>query len=105
MNLPVLNLREARFECTFGRGCDGVCCRNGRPPVYPEEIARIDGVLAEVLPRLRPAARVLVESAGYVTRRRKAGQPTMRVAAGWCVFFNQGCTLHFTGCKPVLCAV
>src|SRR5258708_5403239 len=42
MTFRILNLAEARFECTFGRGCDGVCCRNGRPIVYPEEGARLD---------------------------------------------------------------
>ena len=22
--LPILNLREATFDCTYGRGCDGI---------------------------------------------------------------------------------
>ena len=40
--LPVLNLAEAKYECIYGRGCDGICCQNGRPGVYPEEQDRID---------------------------------------------------------------
>ena len=40
-SLPVVNLSEAKFECIYGRGCDGVCCQNGRPGVYPEEVERL----------------------------------------------------------------
>ena len=113
MRLTVLNLDSARFDCTFGRGCDGVCCRNGRPLVYPEEARRIDEHLHRILPLLRPEARAVVAAEGYLSRRRKAGQTMVRVAAGWCVFFNQGCTLHRLGAaegaafryKPWVCAV
>ncbi len=114
LSLPILNLREARFECTFGRGCDGICCRNGRPPLYPEEAARIDARLTDLLPRLRPEARNLVEKSGYLSRRRKAGgYPALRVVDGWCVFFNCGCVLHRLGTeegdkmryKPAACAL
>jgi len=113
MSLAVLNLESARFDCTFGRGCEGVCCRNGRPPVYAEEAARIDARLERILPLLRPAARELVGEAGYLSARRKAGQPLARVADGWCVFFNRGCVLHRLGeaegdafrYKPSVCAV
>jgi hypothetical protein len=109
----VLNLDRARFECTFGRGCDGDCCRNGRPPVYPDEARRIDGVLDRIVPLLRPEARAVVDRSGYLSRRRKAGQPTPRVVAGWCVFFNRGCVLHQFGAaertpfeyKPAVCAM
>ena len=110
--LPILNLETATFDCMFGRGCDGICCRNGRPPIYPEETARIDAILPAVLAQLRPEARVVVERSGYVSGRRKAGQPVARVAAGWCVFFNRGCVLHAAGAregdafryKPSVCA-
>ena len=105
MKLEVLNLTEARFECTFGRGCDGICCRNGRPPVYEEDIRAIDADLDEVLRTMRPEARAIVERDGYLTRRRKAGQPTARVVSGWCVFFNHGCVLHDLGAKPAVCAM
>ena len=109
----ILNLEQATFDCTYGRGCDGVCCRNGRPPVFPEEAARMDAKLQELLPQLRPDARAVVEKEGYLSRRRKEGQPLLRVAAGWCVFFNQGCVLHRLGVaeqdpfryKPWFCAV
>ena len=113
MRLTVLNLESARFECTFGRGCEGVCCRNGRPPVYAEEARRIDENLHRILPLLRPEARAAVDKGGYLSRRRKAGLPMARVVAGWCVFFNQGCALHRLGAaegaafryKPWVCAV
>lgn len=112
MGLAVLNLDSARFDCTFGRGCEGVCCRNGRPPVYAEEAARIDERIDRILPLLRPPARGLVSKVGYLSGRRKAGQPMARVADGWCVFFNQGCVLHRLGqaegdpfrYKPAICS-
>jgi hypothetical protein len=109
----VVNAEQATFECIFGRGCDGICCRNGRPPVYADEAARIEANLAAFLPELRPAARRVVEAVGFLSRRRKAGQPTLRVAEGWCVFFNRGCVLHKVGAargdkfryKPAVCAL
>lgn len=112
--LPIINLHEARFECTFGRGCDGVCCREGRPPVYPEEVEAISANIARFLPHLRPEARAVVERRGFlVPRRRRLGQRMMRVVQGWCIFFNQGCVLHKVGAeegdkfryKPSLCSL
>jgi Protein of unknown function (DUF3109) len=113
VRLTLLNLDSARFECTFDRGCDGVCCRDGRPPVYADEAQRIDDNLHRILPLLRPEARAMVARGGYLSRRRKAGQTMTRVVAGWCVFFNQGCALHRLGAaegaafryKPWVCAV
>jgi hypothetical protein len=112
-SLPVINLSEARFECIYGRGCDGICCRNGRPGIYPEEVERVDANLQKLLPRLRPRARALVEGHGYLSRRRRHGLPMLRVVDAWCVFFNQGCTLHKAGAeegdkyryKPAACAL
>jgi hypothetical protein len=112
-SLTVLNLAVARFECTYGRGCEGLCCRNGRPPIYPEEAARIDVKLSTILPALRLEARIVVEKSGYVSRRRKVGYPMARVSDGWCVFFNGGCVLHMLGAaegdklryKPAACTL
>ena len=111
--LPVLNLNEATFDCTFGRGCDGICCRQGRPPVYPEEAERIAANLPKLFPLLRPEARDLVSRRGFLSRRVKAGQPMLRVVNGWCVFFERGCVLHRAGAaegdsfryKPAMCAL
>lgn len=111
--LQVMNVDSARFDCTFGRGCEGICCRNGRPPVWPEEAKRIEAVLPRVLPLLRPAAAELLKHESPWSRRRKAGQPMLRVQGGWCVFFNAGCVLHKLGAdegdafryKPGICAV
>ena len=113
MSLSVLNLQSAQFDCTFGRGCNGVCCRDGRPPVYADEVRNIDQNLHRILPLLRAEARAAVNKAGYLSRRRKAGQPMARVVAGWCVCFNQGCVLHRLGAaegapfryKPGVCAM
>lgn len=112
-SLPVINLSEAKFECIYGRGCDGICCHNGRPGIYPEEIERLDANLGKLLPHLRPAARALVEKRGYLSKRRRLGLPMLRVVGRWCVFFNQGCVLHKIGAaegekycyKPAACAL
>jgi Fe-S-cluster containining protein len=112
-SLPVLNLKEAKFECIFGRGCEGICCQKGKPPVTDDDIARIELAMPKALPHLRDAARKKIEKVGYLSNWRKEHKPTLRVADGWCVFFNQGCVLHKLGMaegdsfkyKPVLCAV
>jgi len=112
-SLPVLNLAEAKFECIYGRGCAGICCQNGRPGVYPEEVERIDANLHKFLPEVRPEARELIEERGYLSQRRKGGLPMLRVVDGWCVFFHQGCVLHKVGAqegdkqryKPAPCAL
>ena len=86
-SLPVLNLSQAKYECTFGRGCDGICCQNGRPPVYPEEQERIDANLEKLLPRLSPEARALVEQKGYLSERTKLdvlrGMRRIKVCVGY----------------------
>jgi Fe-S-cluster containining protein len=112
-SLPVLNQLEATFDCTFGRGCDGLCCQNGRPPIYPEEKERLDANLEKFFARLRPEAQRLVAAKGYLGKRFELGLPMARVAAGWCVFFNRGCVLHTIGAeegdeflyKPAACAL
>jgi hypothetical protein len=112
-SLPVVNLSEARFECIYGRGCDGICCQNGRPGVYPDEVERLDANLAKFLPHLRPGSCQLVEKMGYLSNRRKHGLPMLRVLDGWCVFFHEGCVLHKVGAlegdkyryKPAACAL
>jgi hypothetical protein len=114
LSLPVVsNGSKATFDCIFGRGCEGICCKNGRPSVDPAEQAAIKKVIRRVLPHLRPEARKLVESIGFLSNRTKLGHPMLRVAKGWCVFFNAGCTLHKVGIedgdayqyKPTQCAL
>jgi hypothetical protein len=113
VQLPVLNAADATFECTFGRGCKGECCRNGRPVLYPDEIERLDSILDRMLGELTPAARAVVESRGYRSARKRMRLPMARVVNGWCVFFNEGCTLHRIGeaegdmyrYKPAACAL
>lgn len=104
---------EATYDCVYGRGCDGICCQNGRPSVNPTEESAIRAVLLRVLPHLRPEARALVEASGFLSNRKKLGHPMVRVVGGWCVFFNAGCALHKLGAadgdahqyKPSQCAL
>jgi hypothetical protein len=112
-SLPIANAGTATYDCTFGRGCDGICCKNGRPSVTPAEAAVIRAVLPRVLPLLRPEARAAVEAGGFLSNRTKLGHPMVRVAGGWCLFFNAGCVLHKLGAgdgnpfqyKPSQCAL
>ncbi len=112
-SLPVINLSEAKFECIYGRGCEGLCCQNGRPGVYPDELERIEVALEKFLPELRPEARAVVEESGFLSRRTKGGLPMLRVVDGWCVFFHRGCVLHKVGAaegdkyryKPASCSL
>jgi hypothetical protein len=112
-SLPVLNGNSARYECIFGRGCDGVCCRDGRPPIYADEEKRLRANLEKFLPGLRPEARRLMERQGFLSARRKLGLPMLRVVGGWCIFFQAGCVLHKVGAaegdkyryKPAACAL
>ena len=108
-----LNLSTARFECTYGRGCDGICCREGRPLVYADEVERIGGVLERLLPALRPEARAAIRRRGWLAERRRYGERVVRNAGGWCVFFQSGCVLHRAGLaegdafryKPAVCSL
>lgn len=112
-SLKVVNLDQTTFDCTFGRGCEGHCCKNGRPSVSEEEQERIAALQDRFLPLLREDARELVEESGFISNRTKAGLPMVRVSEGWCVFFNQGCVLHQLGAtdgdslkyKPIQCAI
>jgi Fe-S-cluster containining protein len=109
----VKNLHQARFECIFGRGCDGICCREGEPPIYRDEIERIHANLSKILPELRPEARATLQSAGFLSDEIKAQQRVLRVVDGWCIFFNGGCALHRLGVnegdkyryKPAACSL
>jgi hypothetical protein len=111
--LQVINLAQARYECTYGRGCDGICCKEGRPLVYPEEVDRLKANLEKFWPFLRPEARNLIEKKGFLTDRRRLNEQTVRAVGGWCTFFNQGCVLHKIGAeegdkfkyKPAVCAL
>jgi hypothetical protein len=112
-NLPVINLTEAKYECIFGRGCDGICCQNGRPGLYEDEVERIEANLVKFLPHLRPNVQALIEKQGFLSSRRRHNLPLVRVNDGWCFFFNQGCVLHKVGAeegdkyryKPAACSL
>jgi hypothetical protein len=113
VSLPVVNLAEVSFECSYGRGCEGLCCRDSRPPLYAEEAERVAHNLPRFLPLLRPEAREVVERDGFLSNARKGGLRRVRVVGRWCVFFNGGCVLHKVGAaegdkgryKPFWCAV
>src|SRR5256885_1293020 len=107
------NLPEAKYECIFGRGCDGICCRNGRPPLFAGDLERIEPNLEKFLPALRPEAAAVLRREGYRTAPHGNTPSKLRVVGDWCIFFNQGCVLHKVGAaegdkyryKPARCAL
>lgn len=111
--LTVLNAATATFDCSFGRGCEGVCCRHGEPSVTPGEQARIDAVLDRIRPHLRPEAAATLDAGGWLSDQQKLGLPMARVVDDWCLFFNAGCVLHKVGAadgdfaryKPIQCVL
>jgi hypothetical protein len=111
--LPIVNLATATFECVFGRGCDGICCREGEPPVEPHEIRLLERHLPRILPHLRPEAAAQIRLTGFLGNKDTSGRPKLAVNEGWCVFFNAGCVLHKLGAiegdphryKPFLCSI
>ncbi len=113
VHLELANAATATFECTFGRGCDGVCCKNGRPSLSASEQEVVRDHLDKFLPLLRPEARAVVQAEGFLTNRTKLGHRMARVVGGWCVFFNRGCVLHAVGAaegdhtryKPAQCVL
>lgn len=113
VSLKLLNAESATFDCTFGRGCEGDCCTNGRPGLSDQEQDLINSNLHKILPLLSPKARKLIEANGIVTRRTRDDMPLAAVVDGWCVYFNQGCALHKAGAlegdsmkyKPYQCAI
>lgn len=112
-SLPLLNAETATFDCTFGRGCEGDCCTNGRPGLTDQEQQKISRKLSTLLPLLKDKARRIIEDNGLVTQRQRAGLYMAPVVDGWCVFFNEGCALHKMGAvegdslkyKPAQCAI
>ena len=113
VSLDVINGATATFECIYGRGCEGICCQNGRPPVAADEAKRIDANMRKILPLLTTTQQKSVTANGYVSKRTKSGKPMLRVLGGWCVFFNEGCVLHKLGAsegdkfkyKPAPCSL
>jgi Fe-S-cluster containining protein len=100
MSLPlplIANLTTATFECSYGRGCEGLCCRNSEPPVTAAEQRLIEDRLAQVLPYLRPEARAEIERAGFLGELHADGNPKLSIVDDWCVFFHRGCVLHKIG--------
>jgi hypothetical protein len=111
--LVVLNGDSAQFECTFGRGCEGVCCRDGRPAISGHDARQIDATFPDVLALLRKEACRVLKKRGYLHQRGNHGHGTLRVVRGWCIFFNKGCALQRIGeargskfaYQPLICAV
>ena len=108
----VENLETAHYRCHFPR-CGGVCCKNGRPGVTPEEINCIEKHLKKFLPLMRPEARKKLEKLGFMTKRFKDGRKTMALSHGWCIFNHDGCVLQKVGMaegdkwkyKPHICVL
>lgn len=111
--LVVVNGATATFDCSFGRGCVGLCCQHGEPSVIPVEAQRIRSKLPEIIPHLRPASAESLQTEDFLGVDIKLDHPMIRVVDGWCLFFNEGCVLHKVGAaegdfakyKPIQCVL
>jgi Fe-S-cluster containining protein len=100
LSLPIItNLATATFECSYGRGCEGLCCKNSEPPVTPAEQRLLADLLPRVLPHLRPEARAVITGDGFLGELHADGNPKLTIVDEWCVFFNRGCVLHKLGAE------
>ena len=112
-SLTIVNGDTATFDCSFGRGCVGLCCQHGEPSVTPEEYERIRAKLPEIVPHLRPEAAASLQLQDFIGSEIKLDNPMVRVVEGWCLFFNEGCVLHKVGAaegnfskyKPIQCVM
>lgn len=113
VSIPLLNAQTATFECSYGRGCKGDCCTNGRPGLSVKEQTAINSNLDKILPLLKPKCREIIEKKGIATKRTRHGLPLAAVVDSWCIYFNDGCALHKAGAmegdvmkyKPMQCAI
>jgi Fe-S-cluster containining protein len=94
--IQVENLNSARFRCIFPV-CGGICCKTGRPSLTPDDVRRIERDLQKFVPHLRPDVRRFLKRHPWLSRRKKQRNPTLAVAGGWCVFYNEGCILQKVG--------
>ena len=81
------DIADQRFGCDLSV-CRGACCVEGDSgaPLLEEEVARLEQVLPEALPRMTPEGRAAVEAQGVAVRDHDGDLGTPLVDGGICAY-------------------
>ncbi|MBR1550587.1 MAG: DUF3109 family protein [Bacteroidales bacterium] len=103
------DVADQRFGCDL-MCCKGACCVDGDSgaPLMEEEVAKLEAVLPEALPRMTEAGRAAVASQGVAVRDKDGDLGTPLIDGGACAFIAysaDGCALCALQelYKPVSC--
>ena len=103
------DVADQRFGCDLAC-CKGACCIDGDSgaPLMEEEVAKLEAVLPEALPRMTEQGRQAVTSQGVAVRDKDGDLGTPLIDGGACAFITYGedgcalCALQGLY-KPVSC--
>jgi hypothetical protein len=103
------DVADQRFGCDLAC-CKGACCIDGDSgaPLMEEEVAKLEAVLSEALPRMTEQGRQAVASQGVAVRDKDGDLGTPLIDGGACAFITYGedgcalCALQGLY-KPVSC--
>ena len=103
------DVADQRFGCDLAC-CKGACCIDGDSgaPLMEEEVAKLEAVLPEALPRMTEQGRLAVASQGVAVRDKDGDLGTPLIDGGACAFITYGedgcalCALQGLY-KPVSC--
>ncbi len=103
------DVADQRFGCDLAC-CKGACCIDGDSgaPLMEEEVAKLEAVLPEALPRMTEQGRHAVTSQGVAVRDKDGDLGTPLIDGGACAFITYGedgcalCALQGLY-KPVSC--
>ena len=103
------DVADQRFGCDLAC-CKGACCIDGDSgaPLMDDEVAKLEAVLPEALPRMTEQGRQAVASQGVAVRDKDGDLGTPLIDGGACAFITYGedgcalCALQGLY-KPVSC--
>ena len=103
------DVADQRFGCDLAC-CKGACCIDGDSgaPLMEEEVAKLEAVLPEALPRMTEQGRQAVATQGVAVRDKDGDLGTPLIDGGACAFITYGedgcalCALQGLY-KPVSC--
>ena len=103
------DIADRRFGCDLAC-CKGACCVDGDSgaPLLEEEVAKLEAVLPEALPRMTEEGRLAVQQQGVAVRDKDGDLGTPLIDGGACAFITyseDGCALCALQelYKPVSC--
>ena len=95
------DIADQRFGCDLAC-CKGACCVDGDSgaPLMEDEVAKIEAVLEEALPKMTEEGRKAVEEQGVAVRDKDGDLGTTLIDGGACAFVTPGPTVApFAPCR------